>query len=56
MVLEAQQRNLQHEDADTQSRVSFRGDGMGFQVRKLVRAMLATEAAENRLDQPTGAP
>jgi len=53
VVLEAQQLNLKPDDGDARSRVSFRGDWMGFQVRKLVRAMQAAEAAEH---PPTGAP
>jgi vanillate O-demethylase monooxygenase subunit len=43
VVLEAQQRNMDSGDGDIVAQVSFRGDWMGFQVRKLVRAMLAAE-------------
>ncbi|OGT80651.1 MAG: hypothetical protein A3H91_15260 [Gammaproteobacteria bacterium RIFCSPLOWO2_02_FULL_61_13] len=49
VVLEAQQRNLECDAGDASAPVSFRGDWMGFQVRKLVRAMLAAESGQPRL-------
>jgi vanillate O-demethylase monooxygenase subunit len=54
VVLEAQQRNLDCGDGDSFAQVSFRGDWMGFQVRKLVRAMLAAENERPRMRESGG--
>ena len=55
VVLQAQQRNLEYEDGDGFPKVSFRGDAMGFQIRKLVRAMLANETECPPLQASIGA-
>jgi vanillate O-demethylase monooxygenase subunit len=46
-VLEAQQENVGAEFPDPLSRVSFKGDAMSFQIRKLIRASLAAESGRN---------
>ena len=43
VVLEEQQKNIGEHDVHDHPNVSFRGDMLGFQVRKFVRAMVESE-------------
>jgi vanillate O-demethylase monooxygenase subunit len=55
IVLEAQQQNIERERVEGHARVSFQGDWMGLQIRRLVRAMIQAEESGRPTRRSAGA-